>query len=318
MSNSITNITSCFLLLISCVSSTYAETHTFDLNTVDEYLIDSEQQFTDITPLTEKIIVWADQNKTKTNFAIVYVHGFSASRQETMPLSQLLADQLQANVFYTRLSGHGRSGDAMATASVEKWLADITEAWDIGKLLGDKVIFISVSTGGTLSTWLSAQDFAKDLYAQIMISPNFDIANKFAHILTWPLGLEFSKLIMGDERSFEPSSEAQGLYWSTRYPIEAAQHLVELVNYVEAVDKRSITAPTLMIFSPHDQVIDPDAIKKTFAEFGSTQKRMVEYLNSTDAHQHVLAGDIASPSSTSEILEIIMAFMHSLHPNNID
>ncbi|MDD4273595.1 MAG: hypothetical protein PHG14_07705 [Desulfobacter postgatei] len=38
----------------------------------------------------------------------VYIHGFSATRKETAPLSDLVAKTLNANLFYTRLSGHGR------------------------------------------------------------------------------------------------------------------------------------------------------------------------------------------------------------------
>jgi esterase/lipase len=58
--------------------------------------------------------VWANPDKTKTPCAIVYLHGFSATRQETAPLSDLVAAQLGAYLYYTRLAGHGRGGEAMA------------------------------------------------------------------------------------------------------------------------------------------------------------------------------------------------------------
>jgi len=85
---------------------------------LDAYLAESEAQFDDIVPGTEKIIIWANPNtKAKTDVALVYLHGFSATRQEAAPLSDLVAEELDANLYYTRLSGHGRDGEAMTEAT---------------------------------------------------------------------------------------------------------------------------------------------------------------------------------------------------------
>jgi hypothetical protein len=77
---------------------------------LERYLADSEARYPDITPGAEKTIVWAHPNQRQTDLAIIYLHGYSATRQETAPLSDQLARQLEANLFYTRLSGHGRGG----------------------------------------------------------------------------------------------------------------------------------------------------------------------------------------------------------------
>ena len=88
---------------------------------LDAYLAQSEARYPDITPGAEKTIVWAHPDRRKTALAVVYLHGFSASRQETAPLSDEIAQQLGANLYYPRLNGHGRSGAAMAEASVNAW-----------------------------------------------------------------------------------------------------------------------------------------------------------------------------------------------------
>lgn len=54
---------------------------------LDRYLAQSEAPFHDIVPGAEKIIVWANATKAKTPLSIVYLHGFSATRQETAPLT---------------------------------------------------------------------------------------------------------------------------------------------------------------------------------------------------------------------------------------
>ena len=88
---------------------------------LDRYLAASEAQFADIVPNTEKAIIWAGASHVKTPVSVVYLHGFSATRQEVVPLADIVAAELGANLFYTRLTGHGRSGEAMAEATVNDW-----------------------------------------------------------------------------------------------------------------------------------------------------------------------------------------------------
>jgi len=85
---------------------------------LDQYLTAAEARFSDITPGTEKTIVWAGEVGRRTPLSIVYLHGFSATRQETVPLPAQVAARLQANLFATRFTGHGRSGAAMLEGSV--------------------------------------------------------------------------------------------------------------------------------------------------------------------------------------------------------
>ena len=100
---------------------------------IDAYLARQEEKFDDIRSGLQKQIVWAYPNsKAKTPLSIVYVHGFSASSGEVRPLPDIIAANLGANLYYTRLQGHGRTGDAMGEATVQGWLNDIAEAIDLG------------------------------------------------------------------------------------------------------------------------------------------------------------------------------------------
>ena len=106
----------------------------------------------------QKEIVWANPaTKAKTPMAIVYVHGFSASKWEVRPLPDKVAAALGANLFYTRLTGHGQDGAAMAEGSVNAWINDYAEAIAIGRAIGDKVVVIGTSTGASLATWAASQ-----------------------------------------------------------------------------------------------------------------------------------------------------------------
>jgi len=279
---------------------------------LEQYLTESESRYADIVPGTEKTIIWANAEKTKTPISIVYIHGFSASRQETAPLSDEIAAQLGANLFYTRLSGHGRTGAAMTEPTVSDWLNDTNEAFEIGKRLGDKVIVIGVSTGGPLAAWLAEQPNTDEALAFILISPNFAPYDHTAEVLTYPWAKQFAPLILGAEYSWTPQNDRHAQYWTHTYPSTALVTMMGLVKFVRNSDLGSITKPVLVIYSPNDTVVDPAETEKRFAKIGSNLKQIDPILSSGlngDTGNHVLAGDILSPNNTGEIKNLILDFL---------
>jgi len=101
---------------------------------LDLYLSESESRFKDITEGTEKKIIWDGVPGEKTDVSIVFIHGFSATRQELAPLADIIASSLHANLFYTRLAGHGRGGAGMIDGTVNGWANDANEALEIARM----------------------------------------------------------------------------------------------------------------------------------------------------------------------------------------
>ena len=279
---------------------------------LDRYLASNEARYPDITPNTEKTIVWAYPDKRKTALSVIYLHGFSASRQETAPLSDEIATQLGANLFYTRLSGHGRGGSAMAEASVNDWLNDSQEALQIGAQLGERVIVIATSTGATLATWLATQPQSKSVLAYAMISPNFAPKDPAAQVLTWPWASHFAPLLIGPEHHWQPRNAEQARYRSHRFPTQALLPMMGLVDYVDELPVQNIKTPLLMIYSADDQVVSPAATEQMFARFGSTPKQLLALTDTQDDSHHVLAGAILSPRDTPRVAAAIMQFIQPL------
>jgi pimeloyl-ACP methyl ester carboxylesterase len=175
---------------------------------VDLYLSRREAQHAEIKPDQAKIILWNDPAaRSKTPLALVYIHGFSASRKDVAPVVETLAGALGANAFLTRLAAHGRTSPAeFAAVSAQDWLDDAREALAIGRRIGDRVILIGISTGALLATMAALEDNSPDIAALVLLSPNFALRDWRAKFISGPLGRVLARLIIGKEHSFQPDS----------------------------------------------------------------------------------------------------------------
>ncbi len=276
---------------------------------LDYYLSEQEKKFPDIKANTEKIIIWHNPlDRTKTRLAMVYLHGYSASRQEISPVTETLAKIFSANLFLTRLTGHGRASDAMQEVSLNALLKDAKEALDIGTYLGEKVILIGCSTGATLATWLASQ-YPEQVHAIILLSPNFGLKQKKTELLLWPWPQIFVRLLQGKNYEFESSNEQQARYWTTRYPSEALIPMMKLVKLIRQKSLKKIRHPTLVLYCPDDQVVNVSMIKENLSRFGSRQITIDTIEPVENRNRHVLCGDILSPASNNEVITKIEEFL---------
>jgi esterase/lipase len=290
---------------------------TFDAASIDfdadAYLSKSEAKVADIRENAEKEIVWNNPvTKEQTDIAIVYIHGFSASKVEVAPVAQNVAKALGANLFLTRLEGHGTTGADLGNATMSGWMNDTAEAIAIGKRIGKKVILLSASTGGSLSTWAAAQDQLKDqIDGLAMISPNYAVHGA----PTWLMNIRWAETILpallGAERSFEPSNEGQAKGWTTSYPSKAVFPMATLLRTLEGLDYASIQKPALFIYSTKDMVVVPQKIEEVISKWGGKTETMIVD-DSTDSHNHVIAGDILSPTTTEKVSNAIIEWATKL------
>lgn len=266
------------------------------------YIATSEARFDDLRPGNERQIVWAyPASRARTPLSIVYIHGFSASPGELRPLPDLVAQKLGANIYYARLSGHGRSGDAMLEASVHSWVNDVAEAIAIGRRLGERVVVMATSTGASLATWAATQpELMRDVAGLVQFSPNYGVQATGSSLLTMPWAKQMVQLIIGERRSFEPKNEKHARYWTSDYPSLALLPMASLVKLADTADAGTISIPSLFVYSPLDQVIRPDLLKRKAAAWGAPTKS-IEVTNDDDPNHHVIAGDALSPSTTGSL-----------------
>ena len=269
----------------------------------------SESKFNDIVPGSEKTIIWHSEKGQKTAFSVVSFHGFSTSRQDMAPLVDEIAADFGANLFHTRLTGHGRGGLAMVDGSVNDWLNDANEALEVGRRLGDSVILIGNSTGATAATWLASIKTNTDIAAIILLSPNFSPADPKTRMLLWPWGQQLAELVNGKERYWEPHNQGHGQYWAHQYPTKAVLPVLGLVKLVNDADLENINIPTMMIYSSKDKVISIPALKRAFSRLPSAKNQLIEFNDTQDPSFHILAGDILSPSSTEQVKQKVLEFL---------
>ena len=282
------------------------------LSELDDWLAKNESQYKQLRPGTQKEIIWASENKTKTPWSVVYIHGFSATRLETSPLAERVATSIGANLYYTRLTGHGLPGEALGKASAQDWMADTLEAVQIGKTLGDKVLVISCSTGSTLSTWLATTDSAKSVDAFVFISPNFGLKNKLSELINGHWGQQIALAVSGETIKYEQTDPREQIAWTSEYPTQALFPMMALVKKVRDSDLSKFKQPVLVLFSAADQTVDPDMIKQIFASMGSSQKTLEAITYSNSKGQHVLAGDIRDAASVEPMSKFITDWVGGL------
>lgn len=188
-----------------------------------------ERSVPNIKPGNESKIIWHDSIPKKTPYSLVYLHGFTASWAEGEPIHREFAERYGCNLYLPRLYAHGLKGkDAMLAFHSDSLLASAARALAVGRQLGEKVILMSTSTGGTLSLLLAAKQ--PDIAGIIAYSPNIAIANPAAFMLNGPWGLKIAQAVYdGKYRSYDAPEDYQQ-YWSTTYRLEA---LVELQNMLE-------------------------------------------------------------------------------------
>ncbi|MEM9796968.1 MAG: alpha/beta fold hydrolase [Pseudomonadota bacterium] len=271
---------------------------------LDGYLAAREATVPDLKPEAAKTILWAGASGARTDIAIVYLHGFSATSAEIRPVPNAVAEALGANLYFARLAGHGRDGAAMAEPVAGNWVADLAEAMAIGRQLGDRVVVMGTSTGGTLAGMLAADpalaDLREGLAGVIFVSPNFRLANPMARLLSWPYARVWVPWVAGETRSFTPQNPGHARSWTTEYPTVATVPLQALIDRTAGLDFGAAAVPALFWFSPDDAVVDARVTETVAAAWGGPVEVVrVEVEAGDDPARHVIAGDILSPAGTA-------------------
>jgi alpha-beta hydrolase superfamily lysophospholipase len=288
---------------------------TAELTADPAILAEREASFDDIVPGAEARVVWAGEPGEVTRWAVLYLHGFSASSEEIRPVPDRVAEALGANLVFNRLPGHGRTPEAMGEATATEWIDDTDLMLDIARTVGDRVLVIATSTGGTLAAYAATEaDMAVDVAGIVFVSPNFALAEPTGRVLQWPFAGLIAETLLGPERGFEPINEAQATYWTEWHPTMAVVRMGAIMREVRLRDLSQARMPALFVFSDDDQVVSPPATRRVAERWGGSAQLAPQTLPSegVDPSAHVIAGDIVSPAMTDAVTAQILDWVGQL------
>ena len=234
----------------------------------------------------DKAILWHKDSIHKTEYAVVFLHGFSACAFEGNPIVTDFARDFGCNLYLHRFPQHGLNDDeSFKTITPKIWVESAKEALNIAANLGEKIIVMSSSTGGILSSYLAAEN--PDLiYAQFLYSPNFALANPASFLLNNHWGLPLLRQLEGGNYHYikEMSDEAKP-HWTTTYRIEGIVALQDLIEQTMTnATFKKIHSPTFIGYyykneKEKDNVVSIDRMKAFYdlIQTPKTQKRIVPF-----------------------------------------
>lgn len=264
-----------------------------------------------LRPEAAKQVVWAHDDRRRTALSVVVVHGFSASAEELRPMPDQVAAALGANLFFTRLSGHGADPAALGTVRATDWMQDMAEALEVGRALGERVLVIASSTGAALAAIAAAEPAGQDRVAGfVLMSPNFGVRQAGAHLLSAPFARLWAPVLLGPGRSVVPVNAAHAEAWFTDYPTEALVPMAAVAEAAWLTQFDGVTAPLLVILSDADRVVDPARGREVAGRWGGAAEVLALVPGpGDDPEAHVLAGRILSPDLSPRVTAAVLAWV---------
>lgn len=192
----------------------------------------------------------------KTPIAILYIHGFTASRAEGEEVMDRAARREGANIYYLRVPGHGTSIEDLARYSYRDFLDASIEALLMMPKLGERVVVAGTSMGGTIATWLAA-NYPDKVDGVILCSPFYDYVDPMGRIFEYPGGQGFAELLKGKinyaKRGPTSIEGWQGYWYGKRYfsSVKTLDDLRKLTANDSAY--RNITDPVLLLYYYRDE-----------------------------------------------------------------
>ena len=250
----------------------------------------------------EAEIIWAnDTLHQQTEYALIYLHGFSSSKVEGDPLHRDFAKYFGCNAYLSRLASHGLSVPEPLLDMQPSYLYDTAKkALAIAEQLGKKVIVMSTSTGGTLSLMLAAE-FPEKVHSLILYSPNIRINNPAAFILNNPWGLQIAQAIHHGKyyiKDDAPDSE-KCKYWYCKYRLEGLVYLEEILeSNMNKATYEQVKVPVFMGYyykdrDNQDDVVKVSAMLEMYDQLG-TPNHLKRKQSFPSAGKHEIASSITS------------------------
>ncbi len=223
---------------------------------LDIYLKNSEISLGDVPEEAQKKIIWSNAKKNKTEIAIAFLPGFSTTNFQQKEFFDKLSKELDANIFLSRLSGHGREYPGSKQMSAENYLKDTSEAIEIAKN--------KLDAGNTIrnnSMWFYAMSFLDEI--------NLD-CNDY----------------INDQKKYDCTKYSTNVF-ETSDGVEGGR----IMSAVAEKDFSENKIPALSFFDYDDDILNSYETEKRLDRWGNKKSKIV-IINSgeKDVTQHFIVG----------------------------
>ena len=273
-----------------------------NIGNIEDFVRKKYRAIPNLKPENAGYIRWADSTRRRTEYSILYLHGFSASPMEGDPVHREFAKKFGCNLYAPLLAKHGIEDKESFKDLTPKDLIDSAkEAIAVAQILGEKVIILSCSTGSTLSVYLTAHN-PDAVHAQLLFSPNIDLADRTTDLLTKPWGLQIAQKVTGSAYRHVPLPAPCHPYWTMDYRLEGVVALKALVQQTMTAEVfAKITQPLFVGYyyknnEESDHTVSVPAIREFVKQVNTPAhlKKEKAYLNGT----HVMLSPLQNPDIT--------------------
>ncbi|TGK02136.1 alpha/beta hydrolase [Leptospira selangorensis] len=256
----------------------------------------------------------------KTEYTILYIHGFGASRAEGEETVDKISASLKANTYYLRLPGHGTNNEDHRDTPFTEYLRVAEESLLMMDKLGNQTILMGTSMGGLISVYLAGKypDKIKDL---VLFSPFFDFAVPLAKIFFYPGGMTFGETVQGKIRKSPPKTPDDGIgehyyeHWYKDQYLGAIQHVSNATKFVLSQHSlEKIKVPTLLVYyykdkDHQDKTASVPAMLKGFDKIGGDTPNPLNTKAQIENGSHVLTSKHVF-SDKEKVQKEVLDFLH--------
>ena len=283
-----------------------------NLMSLEQWITEKENALGNVRSGNASQIIFNDSVPKKTKFSVLYLHGFTASGREGEPVHRDIAKALGANLYIPRLYGHGlEETEPMLGFNNEDFWESGKEALAVAKQLGEKVIVLGTSHGGSLSLSLATDP---DIAALYLFGPNIAVYDPKAKLLSKPWGLQIARLVKGGNYHYMvTSNEEKKNYWTTKARLESLIHMQKFLDVkMRKATFKKVQAPVFLGYyykndSLQDQVVSVPAMLEMYDQLGTPQ-HLKQKKAFPEAGDHVLTSYLSTENYeavTREVLQFL-------------
>ena len=245
-----------------------------DLTKLNNWVVTKEDAVGNVRAGNASKIIFFDSIPQKTQYSVLYLHGFTASGMEGDPVHREIAKALGANLYIPRLFGHGlEEAEPMLNFDNDSYWESAKEALEAAKQLGDRVILLGTSHGGALSLSLSSDP---NIAALCLYGPNIAVFDPLSKLLSKPWGLQIARFAKGGNyHEMRGASDEKKNYWTAKIRLESLTHMQKFLDLtMKKSTFKKIEIPVFIGYyykndSLQDKVVSVPAMLKMFDQLGT-------------------------------------------------